>query len=124
MAQSKTATPKTYKAMDPRDVVGRKTTAVRRGTVRKDTAKKILRNEWVKSAHCDGQYTDDYKRDAARNFGKGSRTAEAVLDACDPVDPRNCWVVEFEDGHQELELHWSFQDYTVTLDGDAVRFEF
>jgi hypothetical protein len=124
MAQAETTTPKTYSAMDPRDFSDHDNEEVRRGTVRKDTAKKILRNGWIESAECDGQYTDDYKRDAARNFGKGPRTAEAVLDACDPVDPRNCWVTEYEDGSLELELHWSFQDYTVELGTDAVTFEF
>lgn len=123
MAASET-TPKTYSAMDPRDVSGRETGAVQRGTARTDTAKKILRNGWIESAHCDGQYTDDYKRDAARNFGKGPRTAEGVLDACEHVDPRNCWVQEYEDGTLELELHWSFQDYTAVLDTDKVTFEF
>lgn len=114
---------KTYKTITAREVTG-SGDEVRKGTVRKDTAKKILRKGWIDSARCKGQYTDDYKRDAARNFGKGERTADALLDACDPVDPRRCWVVEYEDGRLELQMHWSFQDYSAFLDTDAVTFEF
>lgn len=124
MATSQTNSAKTYKAMNTRDTSARDNDEVRHGTVRKDTTKKILRNGWIETAECDGQYTDDYKRDEARNYGKGPRTADAILEACDRVDPSNCWVKEYEDGRQEITLWWGFQSYTVELDQDAVTFEF
>jgi len=124
MATTETTPSKTYKAIDSRDVSDRDNDEVRRGTARKDSTKKILRNGWIESGECNGQYTDDYKRDQARNYGKGPRTADAILDACDRVDPKNCWVTEYEDGSQEITLWWGFQSYTVELDQDAVAFEF
>lgn len=116
------ANPKTYTAINARE--SSKTDLVAKGTARKDTVERILRNEWVNGAVCREELSDDYKRDAARNFGKGSVSTDYILDKMDTVDPKHCWVEEDTDGRQLITVYWSFQRYDIVLDLREVRFAF
>lgn len=129
MATNQTATeaeidPKTYTAMNPKDRTESANNRVFRGTARRDTVAKILENGWINGAVCDGRYTDDYKRDAATNFGRGSVSAEHILEKMDITNPSNCWVDQLEDGRQVITIYWSFMSFKVSLDLRNVMFTF
>lgn len=112
---------KTYTAMNVREGSNDNRLS---GTARRDTVEKILENEWVDGAVCEGRYTDDYKRDAARDFGKGSVSPAAVLESMEQVAPKRCWVKLKDNGRQVLVVYWSFQSYALELDTRQVRFDF
>jgi hypothetical protein len=116
------ADPKEYTAIDPHEAAS--TRARKKGTARTDTVERILQNGWIDGAVCGGRYTDDYKRDEARNYDKGPVTAQAVLDAMDRVSPKRCWVEERNDGRQVVTVYWDFQSYEISLDLRSVMFTF
>ena len=113
--------PKTYSAMNVRKGSNDNRLS---GTARRDTVETILENGWVDGAVCEGRYTDDYRRDAARDFGKGCVSSKAVLDEMAQTPPKRCWVKLKDDGRQVLVVYWSFQSYAVSLDTRQVRFDF
>lgn len=123
MASASTS-PKQYEAMNVDDRRDHSNGRMYRGTARRDTVRRILENGWVDGAVCEGRYTDDYKRDAARNFDKGAVDPQEVIDAMDRVDPKHCWIALHEDGRQVICVYWSFQSYSVEIDTRKVRFNF
>jgi hypothetical protein len=115
--------PKSYTAINAREG-NQSNGVVARGTARRDTVAKILRNGWVNGAVCDGRYTDDYKRDEARNYDKGPVPVDAILSAMDRTNPRNCWIKQMADGRQLIVVSWGFMSYIVSLDKRNVIFTF
>ena len=123
MASASTS-PKQYEAMNVDDRRDHSNGRRYRGTVRRDTVRRILENGWVDGAVCEGRYTDDYKRDAARNYNKGAVDTQEVINAMDRVAPKHCWIALREDGRQVITVYWSFQSYSVEIDTRKVRFNF
>ena len=114
---------KTYKAMNVSD--GR-SNSVARGTVRIDTAKKILRNGWTDAVVRDHRLTDDYKRDMANDFGSERDISEEYLlgELEDGPEPKRIWVDKMEDGRQILIFYWSFMEYQAEVNISEVQFDF
>jgi len=123
MASASTS-PKQYEAMNVDDRRDHSNGRVYRGTVRRDTVRRILENDWVDGAVCEGRYTDDYRRDAARNFDKGAVDTQEVINSMERVAPKHCWIALREDGRQVITVYWSFQSYSVEIDTRKVRFNF
>lgn len=114
---------KQYKAINPSE--SDKSGELAQGTVRIDTARKILRNNWINGLVRDYRTTDDYKRDDANDFYKTSEIdADDMLEEIESPEPRRIWVRQMEDGTQLIIFYWSFQSYTAELDISRVRFEF
>lgn len=114
---------KQYKAINPSK--SDKSGELAQGTVRIDTARKILQNNWINGLVRDYRTTDDYKRDDANDFYKTSEIdADDMLEEIESPEPRRIWVRQMEDGTQLIIFYWSFQSYTAELDISRVRFEF
>ena len=115
--------PKTYTALNATDRSDTSKDAVFHGTARRDTVEKILENGWINGAVCTGRYTDDYKRDAANDFQRGSVSAVHILEKMDRSNPK-CWVEQVEDGRQIITIYWSFQTFKISLDLRNVLYRF
>lgn len=114
---------KTYKAISPRE--GDRSEELASGTVRVDTAKKILRNSWVNGLVLDQRTTDDYKRDYANDFYSNMDVdPEDLIDEIETVQPKRIWVRQMDDGRQLVIFFWSYQSYTAELDTSVVKFTF
>lgn len=114
---------KEYKPINPTD--SHKSGEVAQGTVRIDTARKILENNWINGLVRDYRTTDDYKRDNANDFYKTSDIdADDMLEEIKSPEPRRIWVRQMENGNQLIIFYWSFQSYTAELDISQVRFDF
>lgn len=114
---------KQYKAINPSE--SDKSGEIAQGTVRIDTARKILKNGWINGLVRDYRTTDDYKRDYANDYYKTSEIdADDMLEEIDSPEPRRIWVRQLEDGRQLIIFYWSFQSYTAELDTSKVRFDF
>jgi hypothetical protein len=114
---------KKYKAINPSK--SNKSGQMAQGTVRIDTARKILKKGWVNGLVRDYRMTDDYKRDNANDFYKTSQIdASDMLEKIESPEPRRIWVRQMADGSQRIIFYWSFQSYTAELDTSQVRFDF
>lgn len=114
---------KEYKALNPSK--SDKSGEIAQGTVRIDTARKILQNGWINGLVRNYRTTDDYKRDNANDFYKTSEiNADDMLDEIESPEPKRIWVRQTDNGSQLLIFYWSFQSYTAELDISNVRFDF
>lgn len=114
---------KEYKALNPSK--SDKSGEIAQGTVRIDTARKILQNGWINGLVRNYRTTDDYKRDNANDFYKTSEiNADDMLDEIESPEPKRIWVRQKDNGSQLLIFYWSFQSYTAELEISNVRFDF
>lgn len=116
------ADPKTYQAMNVRE--RNKNSVLRRGTARRDTVKRILRNGWTDATVCRRELTDDYKRDMARNYDRGPVSPEYIIDKMETTNPKHCWVEQRADGREVILVCWSRRSYEITLDTRQITFDF